>query len=303
MTRNIYKPPQFIIAGAPKCGTTTVSRHLARHPDIFIPESETNFYVFYKRKEDFRAKQIHNVKSLEDYRLLYTFNNTFQHTMIGEKSVSYIYREWSDFVIRNIKEVHPDPDELKLIFILRQPVDRMFSQYVFNLNFDEKLPFEKAIYQYETRKAQNWIPAYDYFGASYYAESILSYKQHFNRVGIFFFDDLVEDFPGFIKELTDFLEVDFELLPKGINQIYNIGGIPNNLLLKMFKSIGTTKFLKGLKDTTRGQYIRNAVKKRFYTKPELSTELKMELTKAFEEDILLLQKIANRDLTHWIKTD
>jgi len=303
MADKVFKPPQFIIGGAPKCGTTTVSRCLARHPDVFIPESETNFYAFYNRNEEFRAKQIKAVNSLEDYRKMYTFSKAFHHKMIGEKSVSYLYREWSDFVIQNIKQLHPDPHSLRLVFILRQPVERMFSQYVFNLNFHEDLPFTKAIFQYEERKAQNWIPAYDYVGASCYAASILKYKEHFNHIGVFFFDDLVEDFSGFINEVIDFLELDREGLPTGMPHIYNPGGIPNSALSKVLKQIATSPLMKDFTGSAKGQRIGNAIKKRVYMKPELDPEVKMELTRHFEDDILLLQEIAGRDLTHWIKPD
>ncbi|WP_445666638.1 sulfotransferase [Fodinibius sp. AD559] len=36
--------PDFIIAGAMKCGTTSLHYILSKHPQIFIPDEEINFF-------------------------------------------------------------------------------------------------------------------------------------------------------------------------------------------------------------------------------------------------------------------
>ena len=39
------KKPNFIIAGFPKCGTTSLHHYLNEHPQIFMPNLSLNFYL------------------------------------------------------------------------------------------------------------------------------------------------------------------------------------------------------------------------------------------------------------------
>ena len=41
------KKPNFIIAGFPKCGTTSLHHHLNEHPEIYMPaQKELHFFTF-----------------------------------------------------------------------------------------------------------------------------------------------------------------------------------------------------------------------------------------------------------------
>jgi len=41
---NTIKQPSLFILGAPKCGTTALQSYLSKHPDVFIPDGERNYF-------------------------------------------------------------------------------------------------------------------------------------------------------------------------------------------------------------------------------------------------------------------
>lgn len=217
----VLKLPSFIIGGAAKSGTTSLSRLLNEHPHIFLPDRELNFFAFAGGKDAYEKRHSVPVGSFEEYTDFYRLPEKENIAVSGEKSTGYLYAPWTEHVISNIYELHPNAQELKIIFILRQPAERMFSQYVYNCNFDEDLPFEEAIQAWEDRKKQGWIPAYDYFGGSLYSRAIMDYMNKFPHLRIYFFDDLVQSPDRLIADLYNYLGVDLDFIPANISEADN----------------------------------------------------------------------------------
>lgn len=297
--------PSFIIAGAAKSGTTSLSMLLKEHPDVYLPEREMNYFAFARDIPTLRLlnnKRI--VKELEDYHSYYKFEGNTD-LICGEKSVSYMYFPWTERVIRNIKEIHPNWEQLKIVIILRQPVERMYSQYLFNRNFQEKLPFEKAINVWEKRKQENWVPAYDYAGASFYSDSLTLFKENFEHLCVFLLDDLKERPEWVFGQLLDFLGARTDRLPEHPNRPYNTGGIPKkDLFGRMYgllKGSLPAAFLKKMIPLNSQRKLQALLKSKLFYKPALDAKIKWELNKMFETDIKRLQNILDRDLSHWLK--
>lgn len=99
----------FIIAGAEKSGTTFLVNALRQSNDIFIPEREIRH---------FRNPFFPDREKLEDY-----FSDNKEHRLYGIKHPSYLGRE-------NVPErIHTHNPSVKLIFILRNPIERAISSY------------------------------------------------------------------------------------------------------------------------------------------------------------------------------
>ena len=112
MTDDRSKPgsrkPNFFILGAPKCGTTSLARWLAQHPNIFIsPEKEPHFF----NTDDPRRA----VSSLDEYEALFSGARE-DHLAIGEASVWYLS---SSAAVPNILRYQPDA---KFIVMVRNPI-------------------------------------------------------------------------------------------------------------------------------------------------------------------------------------
>ncbi|MCF8338807.1 MAG: sulfotransferase domain-containing protein, partial [Bacteroidales bacterium] len=222
----------------------------------------------------------------------------------GEKSVSYLYRPWVNHVIKNIKAIHPLGKFLKIILILRQPVDRIYSQYIFNTRNNEQLPFNQAIKAWPQRKAQSWVPAYDYIGASYYAEAVKAYLESFSYVKVVLFDDLKSNPQEMLKEIYRFLAITSDFIPQRLGESFNFSGLPNNSMMgKIYNQHWIRKIIRPLKNTLPNDIIEKialSMKSKAVCKPELDIETRSELTELFREDIRKLEKIINRDLSHWL---
>jgi Sulfotransferase domain len=107
-------PPDFVIASAPKCGTTALFEYLSRHPQIFMPRKELKFFC-----SDLKTSG--GVGSLDEYQRL--FAAAPANCLTGDVSTLYLY---SKVAIRRIMEQNP---RTKVILVLRYPADAAHSLY------------------------------------------------------------------------------------------------------------------------------------------------------------------------------
>lgn len=102
--------PNFLICGAAKCGTTALYNYLDSHPDVLMssPKEPKFFHENYDRGLDWYKK---------------CFAAYDGESAVGEASVQTMTNPKS---ARRIKETLDSP---KLIFILRNPIERAYSHY------------------------------------------------------------------------------------------------------------------------------------------------------------------------------
>ncbi|XP_038051769.1 heparan sulfate glucosamine 3-O-sulfotransferase 1-like [Patiria miniata] len=103
--------PDAIILGVKKCGTTTLRNFLSYHPDIAFTQKELNFFTSSDR-----------IEGLEFYRSEMVYSTLDQISM--EKTPAYSLHP---NVPAMVKALLPD---VKLIIIMRDPVERAISDFV-----------------------------------------------------------------------------------------------------------------------------------------------------------------------------
>ncbi|MCU1372978.1 MAG: sulfotransferase [Actinomycetia bacterium] len=119
--------PSFVIAGAPRCGTTSLHYYLRQHPQICMSTiKEPNVFLFGPdgRPHIAEAPIIRkSVKKLADYAAL--FRPTAMTSAIGEASPLYLY-------------THPTPAQMlavcgviQVLCVLRRPADRAWSHFLY----------------------------------------------------------------------------------------------------------------------------------------------------------------------------
>ncbi len=102
--------PNFLICGALKSGTSALCSFLKLHPDIFLAEEkELDFFIKNYRK---------GISWYQKY-----FSGWQGQKAVGEATAYYM--EWEG-TARRIAAAIP---KAKLIFILRNPIDRLYSDY------------------------------------------------------------------------------------------------------------------------------------------------------------------------------
>lgn len=293
--------PNFLIIGASKGGTTTLNYVLDQHPEIFMcPVKETGFFWAYGEQLTYHEPgsqklRYRVVDNPEQYQKL--FRKASGYKAIGEASVRYLCHPKSPSLI------HQFIPKVKLIAILRQPADRAFSSYLHNLR-DGMEPcknFAEAIVQEKQGLRDHWI-ALRYLEHGMYFSAIQRYLQFFNHSQLFIrlFEDLQQNPHSLFEDLFRFLEVDDTFIPD-LSHKHNVSGIIRNPWLRWLWT-NTVKLRVYLRPIISGR-LRHNLSEWVYKdvqKQTLSTQLKMELTEYYREDILKLQDLLGRDLSSWL---
>ena len=281
------KLPNFLVIGAAKCGTTSLHHYLSDHPEIFIcPVNEPNYFAYCNRERlDFseagNSESIapNSITDFESYSTLFSEADGFP--AVGEVSPLYLYHNSAP------KNIFEKLGLIKFIVILRNPVDRAFSQS-----------------QEREHKNQGW--GWNYKDVGFYGTQLQRYFDLFPKDSFFIrlFDEFQKQPQKILRELCEFLEIDatyqFHTSIK-----HNISGIPKNKWLHDFLRTKNT-----LKSTIK-TFVPNSLRRNLWhfanqknlSKPSLDPETRKRIASFYVDDILRLQEMIGRDLSHWLPND
>lgn len=108
------RKPDFIIAGAPKCGTTAMWRYLGAHPDVFMaPRKDLHYFG-----QDLAWQHAPRPSEAE---YLAHFADAGEALRVGEASVWYLYSA------RAAEEMCAFNPDMRVVLGLRDPVDAVYS--------------------------------------------------------------------------------------------------------------------------------------------------------------------------------
>ena len=208
--QKIHKPniPDFIVCGAPRAGTTSLWAALSTHPDICLASNKEPHFFSNDTK----------FKEHEDW-YLNLFKNCNPGQLKGEFSTGYSIFPKS---FSRIYEYNPD---CKLIFLLRNPIDRMLSHYNYcKFHGRESLSFLDAVSEDRYSSPQDFDTVYKFYKhSSLYYNNISKALSIFSRdnILVLIFERLVKDNKSELKKMFDFLnvsELDIELSSKNISK-------------------------------------------------------------------------------------
>ena len=202
------KIPNFLICGAAQSGTSFLYSALKQHPEVFVPASAVPEPHFFLKDWEYE-------KGMQFY-LDQWFGDVDTERARGEKSSSYLYGG-----VKVAQRIYRDLQEVKLIVMLRNPVDRAWGHYRFScLNGIESLSFYDALDQEDVRIAQaegQWkvIKPFDYTGRSRYGYQLTEFLKVFPRDRILVIkSEMLKQTPEEIfRRIFSFLNVDKEFTP------------------------------------------------------------------------------------------
>jgi hypothetical protein len=163
--------PAFIIIGAQKAGTTSLFQYLKNHPSIIEPARKEIFFFDGGRA---KGEDIFIEQGLDWYRLHFPrIHSSHPNRCTYEATTNYLY---SRIAAPRIHQILPT---VKLIAILRNPVDRAISHYQHNLRKGrEQRSLAEAIRADENTLASLY---YSYKSRGLYHEQLLRYKLFLDR--------------------------------------------------------------------------------------------------------------------------
>lgn len=178
------KLPDYIIIGAQKAGTSSVFSNIGKHPQINNPN----------------IKEVHYYDNW--YGNLYKYKKHFRHGSItGEATPKYCLREIY------ASRIYKDNPNAKLIFILRDPVYRAYSQWI----MERDRGFEKRPLRQALRNEKHFC----YVERGFYFRQINFYLKYFrgDQLLVLNFAELKYDPYSFYDKIFYFLGVDPFILP------------------------------------------------------------------------------------------
>jgi Sulfotransferase domain len=135
--------PNFLIIGTQRGGTTSLYHYLKTHPCIAPATSKDTHFFDKKFSKGLSWYRGHFPTRLEKFCAEHLLRRPF---VTGEASSSYLFHP---HVPKRVARVLP---QVKLIVLLRNPVDRAYSQYYHAIELGhETFSFEEAI-QYEQER-------------------------------------------------------------------------------------------------------------------------------------------------------
>jgi hypothetical protein len=309
MTWNGAALPDFVIIGAPKAGSTALHDALARHPQLYAsPVKEPKFFLT-DGVPPARATQrgpgdAHSAKEWIWRRDRY--ERLFHAAPIGtlrfESTPFYLWERASH---RRIAHAAPDA---KLIAIIRDPVDRAFSNWT-HLRADglEREPdFLRACRSETRRVASGWAPFWRYLELGRYGEQLLNLYRHVDpeRVRVIRYRQLIDAPQETLDQLCVFLGVDTGVLT-GLPES-NLGrwaphGALNNLLRATIRTGAAAGALAPPKIWRAAQRpLLAALQRGGVPRPRLDPDVRAQLVGTFTEDNALLSRLLGADYSDWL---
>jgi len=290
--------PNLLIVGAAKSGTTSLHNYLNQHPDIFMCSPKEPHFLINK---DIGEQRIHKgVIDLKDYEDLFVEKDHLKYR--GESSVMYL--SFPEIAIKNIK--HYLADDVKIIIMLRNPVERAYSgyQHVRRYNMMENLSFEDALELGEERyqDVKNLTPASRYLELGNYYNQVNLFKKGFDNIHIVIYDDYKSNFNEELNKIFDYLGV--IRITINTEQRYMVGGWEwkSNRIKKLMMQQNLLKLVlrfmipvKSLRQYIRAKFQKVNMKKVGAINPETEKWLK----EYYKQDVAKLSTLLNRDLNYW----
>ena len=262
--------PDFIVLGGHKCGSTSLHYYLRQHPQIYLPK---------RKGADFLNKP-DRIFTIDKYAEF--FDAAERDQARGEVSSIYLYQK--PRVLDRITQYMP---KIKLITILRNPVERLYSNYL-HLGMSAGKTFEQFMQEPKSLEL------------GFYCKFVKDYYATFNKnqIKVYIFEEFFKDIASSMRDLFKFIGVDDSFTPH-TNVVLRKGGAdvrkPGKYRLLRRSKIIRSLLAKILRPFTSKQQRFNLLIKsdNLFSpkKPKLSQEARKGLIKKYKEDILSLQTL------------
>jgi hypothetical protein len=227
---NQIKTPRFFIAGAPKSGTTWLAQVLGCHPDVFMPVVKEP--AFFSRDPDHG----HFKRGWPFYEK--NFATAKDNQCVGEASTLYFHdRESASLIHKNISDA-------QIIIVLRNPVDRVYSNYWQYIKSGFSFPDLDTMISQKSEWLEHML-------------RVSNYPEHVGRfVNVFGFQSVLvlnykdlRDRPAVVMDqILKFLGIERPLNSECLNQgPANLAGVPRSrCVARLLRQKGMIQEIKGI---------------------------------------------------------
>ncbi len=297
--------PDFVVLGAPRCGTTSLHHYLDQHPGVAMSRvKEPNFFLFdgpgdpsrpLVEAPDIIAKSVSDPEAYE-----HLFAGAGPGRSTGEVSVLYLYCE------RTPELIAGSLPAARLVAVLRHPVDRAYSHFLFT--YTGAVDSVRSEFRAAAEREMG-LPDTP-FGAGTHVLRLGRYGPQIDRyldvVGrdrlhLILHEDLQERPDEVLADLCRFLDVDpsFDF---DTSVAYNGSALRGSTTRMVRQALGgtTSRLKRVLPPGAAGRLGRvRARLRRPGATPPLGAEFRRELAEWFEPSTARVEELVGRDLSHW----
>src|SRR5690349_17563487 len=231
--------PDFLCVGVHKGGTTWLYQQLDAHPDFWMPPlKELHYFDQLSRVQRSSSPRCRDER---DLRFLESINSLsakpyidFEHYArlfepkgpLLSGDISPNYSTLSNKVVRQIVEYFPN---LKVIFLARDPVERVWSHLSMEVHYHQIEPFDVT----DINEVNRNLVRRGLLLRSYPSAVVARWKRHLHpdRFRIYFFDDLQRNPTELRRSVLRFLDADPDKPNKRETTDYNSWARMEKLLL------------------------------------------------------------------------
>ena len=266
-----YRVPHFLVIGAQRSGTSWLHRELNRHPEISMPPLKELHYFDYVDRHHYhwnekRRYTQHLQKAMEDikklkinpHRALFYWkyfvgrrsDRWYASLFDSKKGTNKITGEatpaYANLSLEMWTHVRAAFPEIKLIFIMRDPVERVWSNLVRKEVRNKGCHISVLTDQKIRAALENKL----YYVNSTYSETIETIESVFDQGSILylFYDELKENPGSLYDRLCAFLEV--SQLEDGVVDVKNANAASSNLAEEIPDQV-----VQLVMDNMRGEYV------------------------------------------------
>ncbi len=275
--------PYFIGLGAQKSGTSWIYANLENNPQICMPIKEIHFF---SRSKNF-------CRGIEWYEA--HFRRCGQYQKCGEFCTSYLYSKSASL------RIHQYYPQVKLLAVLRSPVDRAFSN------------FKNDVMAGSVKKGSDFSSALrvhpEYVDQGCYVEQIERYLKYFPReqLLVMIYEDIKKDPQIFMGNIYRFLEVNYDFVSPRLHERINPSYVPKsqsfekilNRVSSRIQRVGGGGLARLLKKTGLHKALRGSNREKEPGIKELGQGERKSLHLKFENSIEKLEKLIGRELPEW----
>jgi Sulfotransferase domain len=277
--------PNLIVIGATKCGTSSLHQYLDCHPDIVMSHpKELRFFT----------KNWH--KGLAWYEAQFSEKASIR----GETSPQYTMYPRNRGVAERMHAILP---EAKLIYMVRDPIDRVISHYLEQLGqFREHREIDRVLENFEDdRRAPN-----QYVYGSLYHLQLEQYLRFYSpsRIHVVALEDLKTDPATVLRGIFQFLNVDDHFDSGQFSVVWNDSGTKRRKS-RIGRLLYPNSLRKALHNERVPYRLATSYKKLVWltgekvTRPVLGAPLVERLRRAFADDVRSLRALTGLSFDKW----
>ncbi|MCC5951668.1 MAG: sulfotransferase [Acidimicrobiia bacterium] len=197
--------PTFLIIGAQKSATRWLRMNLGEHPEVFAVDRELSY---------FNSRPKIRRLGLDWYRS--QFEGWSGQPIVGEATPGYmIHRHKPGRMAKAIREVVPD---VRLIAILRNPVDRAQSALIHHVE-QERLPPSSRLVDFASATPPE-DERLNIIAGGWYAASLRPFRKWFgDQLLVLLHDDIAADADEVYRRSLRHIGADDSFRPKGLTRV------------------------------------------------------------------------------------